>query len=145
MPNTKTSLQQKLAEPTFTDLQNTIFNNRENIPTVQEHPNQEAQVPHLQIPHNNLQVGLQYNQHFQHCIHFLYFLRYPTQESNQPLQEGPNTCRKVFTTERPTILQLPHQPSPSKNTSPPLLWQLSGLVNSMVWTLVAYTMMSIDF
>ena len=52
--NTKTSLQQKLDEPTFTDLKNTIFVNKEkNISTVQEHPDQEAQASHLQILHNN--------------------------------------------------------------------------------------------
>ena len=62
--NTKTSLQQKLDEPTFTDLLNVIFNNKEKTflqPPVQEHPVQEAQTPHLQILHNNLQDGLQDN------------------------------------------------------------------------------------
>ena len=42
--NTKMSLQQKIDEPTFTNLENTIFSNKDkNIPTVQEHPYQEAQ------------------------------------------------------------------------------------------------------
>ena len=106
--NTKTSLQQKLHEPTFANLQNTIFNNkRENISPVQEHPDQKPQGPHLQILHNNLQDGLQDNQHFQHCSHLLYFIKYPGQVGNQPLQEGPNTWRKVFTTERPNLYNYP--------------------------------------
>ena len=64
---------------------------KKNIPIVQEHPYQEDQAPHLQILHNKLQDGLQDNQHFQHCCHLLYFLKYPGQLSNQPLQEGTNT------------------------------------------------------
>ena len=85
-------MQHKLDEPTFTDLLNIIFNNKENnIPTVQEYPNQEAQAPHLQILHNNLQDGLQDNQHFQHCCHLLFLLKQPGQVGNEPLQEGTNT------------------------------------------------------
>ena len=42
-------------------------------------------------------------------------------------------------------MYLPQQPSPSRNTSPLLLWQLSRQVNSMVWTAVVSTMMSIEF
>ena len=63
--NTKTSLQPKLDEPTFTDLLNIIFNNKDKtfLP-VQEHSDKEAQAPHLQILHNNLQDGFQDNQHF---------------------------------------------------------------------------------
>ena len=57
---------------------------------VQEYPNQEAQAPHLQILHNNLQDGLQNNLHFQHCCHLLNFLKYPGQVCNQPCQEGTN-------------------------------------------------------
>ena len=57
--NTKTSLQQKLDEPTFTNLQNVIFNNKEKtFLQYKNTTNQEAQASHLQIPHNNLQDGL---------------------------------------------------------------------------------------
>ena len=78
--------------PTFTNLQNIIFNNKEkNIPTVQEHPNQEAEAPYLQILQNNLQDGLYDNQHSQHCCLLLHFIKYPGQEGNQPLQERTNT------------------------------------------------------
>ena len=90
--NTKTSLQQKLDEPTFTDLLNIIFNNKEKtFLQLQEYPNQEAEAPHLQILYNNLQDGLQDNQHFQHCCHLLFLLKHPGQVSNQPLQEETNT------------------------------------------------------
>ena len=104
---TKTSLQKKLDAPTFSNLQNTIFNNRENLPRVQEHPDQEAQVPHLQSLHNDLQDALKDNQHFQHFFDPFCFLKYPEQVGNQPLQEGTNTGRKVFTTERPKICSYP--------------------------------------
>ena len=40
--NTKTFLQQRLDETAFINQQNIVFNDRENIPTVQEHPIQEA-------------------------------------------------------------------------------------------------------
>ena len=90
--NTKTSLQQKLDEPTFTDLLNIIFNNKEKTflqyKTTQS---KEVQAPHLLIFHNNLQGGLQDNQHCQHCFHLLCLLKYPGQVGNQPLQEGTNT------------------------------------------------------
>ena len=90
--NTKTSQQQKLDEPTFTNLQNIIFNDKEKtFPSVQEHPNQEVQAPHLQFLYSNLQDGLQDNQHCQHCCHLLYLLKYPGQMGNEPLQEGTNT------------------------------------------------------
>ena len=64
---------------------------RENFPTVQEHPNQEAQEPYLQSLHNNLLDGLIDNQDFQHYCHLFYYLRYLGQVGNQPLQEGTNT------------------------------------------------------
>ena len=76
-------MQQKLDEPNFTNLQ--------YIPTVKEHPTQEAQAPHLQSLHNNLQDGSQDIQHFQHCHQLFYFLKYPGQVGNQPLQERTNT------------------------------------------------------
>ena len=66
--NIKTSLQQKLDEPTFTNLQNVILDNKEK--TFLQYKNtqiKKAQAPHLQILHNNLQDGLQDNQHFQQC------------------------------------------------------------------------------
>ena len=60
--NTKTSQQQKLVEPTFTDLQNIILNKRKRKHSCStRNPNQEAQGPHLQILHNNLQDGHQDN------------------------------------------------------------------------------------
>ena len=74
--NTKTFLQQKLDELTFANLQNTIFNNRENISTVQEHPDQEVQAPYIQSLQNNF-------------------------------QEGTNTWRNTFTTERPKMCSYP--------------------------------------
>ena len=59
--------------------------------------------------------------------------------------------KKELTTEKKSLLQkahnlqLPQQPSPSKNTSPLLLLQLSGQVNSKVLTAAASTRMSIEF
>ena len=50
--------------------------------------------PHLQSLHYNLQNSLQDNQHFQHCCHPFYFLKYPGQVGNQPLQEGTNPLKK---------------------------------------------------
>ena len=106
--NTKTSLQQKLDAPTFTDLQNVIFNNKEKtFPPYKNTKTQEAQRPHFQILHNILQDGLQDNQHFQHCCHFLYLLMYQGQMGNQPLQERTNIQREVFTTEWPKICSYP--------------------------------------
>ena len=104
----KTSLQQKLDEPTFTNLQNVIFNKNEKTFSQNKNiQNPEAQAPHLQILHNNLQDDLQDNQHFQHCCHLLYLLKYPGQVGIQPLQEGNYILRKVFTTERPKICRYP--------------------------------------
>ena len=61
---------------------------KKNISAVQEHPDQEAQAPHLQSLCNNLQDGLQDNKYFQHCCHIFYFLKYPGEVGNQPFQEG---------------------------------------------------------
>ena len=80
---------------------------KRKICTVQEHPDQEAQEPYLQSHHSNLKDGLQDNQHFQQYCHFICYLRYPGQVGNQPLQEGTNTIRKVFTTEGPKICSYP--------------------------------------
>ena len=86
--NTKTSLQQKPDEPNFTDLLNIIFSNKEK--TFLQYK-KKAQTPHLQVLlHNNLQDGLQDNQHFQHCCHPLFLPKHPGQVGNQPLQEGTN-------------------------------------------------------
>ena len=76
--NTKTSLQQKLDELNLhRSTEHNLQSQEENIPTIQEHPDQEALAPHLQILHNNFQDGLQDNQHFQWCCHLLYLLKYP--------------------------------------------------------------------
>ena len=62
-----------------------------------------------------------------------------------------NLSKKELTPEEKSLLQktqnfqLPQQPSPSRNTSPLLLWQLSRQVNSMVLTAVACAMMSMEF
>ena len=74
---------------------------------VQEHPYQETQAPHLQILHNNLQDGLQDNQHFQHCCHLLYLLRYPGQVGNQLLPEGTNTWKKSSLLKGPKFAVTP--------------------------------------
>ena len=74
--NTKTSLQQKLDEPTFTNLQNIIFNNKEK--TFLQYKNTKI--------NNKLQDGLQDNQHLQHCCCLRFLLKYPGQVGNQPLQ-----------------------------------------------------------
>ena len=90
--NTMTSLQQKLDAPTFTNLQNIIFNNKEKTFLLYKNTQiKKLKLPHLQILHNNLQNGLQDNQHSQHCCYLFYFLMYPGQFGNQPLQEGTNT------------------------------------------------------
>ena len=62
-----------------------------------------------------------------------------------------NLSKKELTSEEKSLLQkgpkfaVTQQPSPSKNTSSLLLWQLSRQVNSMVLTAVASTMMSVEF
>ena len=67
---------------------------KRNIPTVQEHPDQKAQAPHLKSLINIFQDGLQGNQHFQHCCHLLYLSTYPRQVGNQS-----NLSKKELTPE----------------------------------------------
>ena len=90
--NTKTSLQQKQDEPTFTNLQNIIFNNKAK--TFLQYKNTKVQkLKHLisRASTTTSWICLQDNYHFQHCCHLFYFLKDPRQMGNQPLQEGNNT------------------------------------------------------
>ena len=112
---------------------------------VQEHPNQEAQAPHFQILHNNLQDCLQDKQHFQHCCHILYCLKHPGQVGNQPLQEGTNTWRKSLYYRKPKACSYPNNHPHQVIHLYYYCLQLSGQVNSMVWTVVASIMILIEF
>ena len=75
--NTKTSLQQKLDEPPFTDLLNIIFITKGKHSSTTRTPRSRSSSSHFQILQNNLQDGVQDNQHFQHCCHLLYLLKHP--------------------------------------------------------------------
>ena len=72
-----TSLQQKLDKPTFTNLQNTIFNYKEKT-FLQYQNTQIKKLKHLisRPTTTTSKKGLQNNQHFQHCCHIFYFLKY---------------------------------------------------------------------
>ena len=61
MANTKTSLQKKLDEPTFTDLQNIIFNNKEKHSYHTRIPKSRSSSTSSLDPPHNLQDGLQDN------------------------------------------------------------------------------------
>ena len=88
MVNTKTSLQQKLDEPIFTNVQNIIFNKKDKI-FLQYKNTLIKKFKHFisRSSKTTSKMVSKKNQHFQHCCHLLYLLKYPDQMGNQPLQE----------------------------------------------------------
>ena len=120
---------------------------KKNIPTVKN--TQIKKLKHLISRAFTMtsKMGLQDNQHFQHCCHLFCFVKYSgkwvinhskrdlTPKEKSFLQKG-----LLFVVTQATI--------PIKeyiSTTTLLLWQFSRQVNSMVLTAVASTRMSIEF
>ena len=141
---TKTSLQQKLDEPTITNLHNIIFNNREKT-FLQYKNTQIKKLKHLISTSSTTSKMASKTPNT--------FISTVTSSTSTSMQDKwlINLSKKELTPEESFYyimaqnLQLPQQPSSSRNTSPILLWQPSRQVNSMVLTAVASTMMSIEF
>ena len=96
---TKTYLQQTLNEPTFTNLQNTIFNNKEKT-FLQYKNSQIKKLKHLISGdlNNNLQDGLQDNNTFNTAI---------TSSTSSSIQDKwvNNLSKKELTPEEKSLLQ----------------------------------------
>ena len=74
MANPKTSLQQKPDDPTFTNLQNTIFNNKEK--TFLHYKKGGSSTWSPEPPQQPLRWPPS-QKHLKHCHHLFYYLRYP--------------------------------------------------------------------
>ena len=94
LANTKISLQLKLDKPTFTNLQNTIFNNKEKPSYSSRTPISQGSSTSSPEPPQQPPWWPPRNQHFQHFCHLFYFPKYPGHVGYQPLQEGTNTWER---------------------------------------------------
>ena len=143
--NTKTSLQQKLDEPTFTDLPNIIFNNKEK--TFLQHKNTQIKKLKYLLTRSSTTTSKMASKTTNTCKTAV------TSSTSSSIQDKwvINLSKKELTPEEKSLLQkdpnfaVTPATIPSRNTSLLLLLQLSRQVNSMVWTAVASTMMSIEF
>ena len=142
--NTKTSLQQTLDEPTFTDLLNIIFNNYEK--TFLQYKNTQIKKLKLIISRSSTTASKMVSKTTNTSNTAI------TSSTSSSIQDKwvINLSKKELTPEEKSLLQkgpkfaVTPATIPSRNTSPLLLLQLSRQVNSMVWTAVASTMMSIE-
>ena len=141
----KTSLQQKLDEPTFTNLQNIIFNNKEK--TFLLYKNTKFKKLKHCISISSTTTSKMASKTTNTCNTAV---TSSTSSSIQDkwvinLSKKELKCKESLYYRKAQNLQLPQQPFLSRNTSPLLLWQLSRQVNSRVLTAVASTMITIEF